>query len=319
MTRAEPVPTVSVVLPTHNRASVLPRAMASVLDQSYADLELIIVDDASTDDTEQIVRSFDDPRIRFVRHERNRGAPAARNRGVRESRGRFIAFQDSDDDWLPGKLEKQMAALKASEGREVVYCAFIRSGGDGQRRVPDAQGPIEDGDILPRLLFENTVSTQTLLMTRERFEEIGGFDETLGRFQDWELAIRLATVARFHLVNEPLVTVHETAGSISSDDAAGAAAFRRILDKHRHLYRQHPDALSYALASLGHLECLAGDLAEGRRHLRQSLRMTPFARKTWIPLILSYLGSTAYRLAAATGGTLARAPMREAVPGGGNQ
>lgn len=295
MTQPVPAPTISVVLPTYNRAQVLPRAMRSVLDQSYGDLELIIVDDASSDGTEQIVRSFDDPRIRYFRHEQNRGAPAARNLGAREARGRLIAFQDSDDDWLIGKLEKQMATLAVSGGADVVFCAFIRSGDGRRQRVPGPGLQVRDGNLLPQLLHENFVSTQTLLITRELLDEVGGFDETLGRFQDWDLAIRLAAVARFRLVDEPLVIVHDTPGSISTDDVAGAAALHTMVNTHRSLYERYPVAMASALAGMGHLQCLSGDLAGGRRHFRQALRITPYSPKFWAALLLSLLGARAYR------------------------
>lgn len=297
MIRAVSAPTVSVILPTHNRARTLPRAIHSVLNQSYRDLELIIVDDASADDTKQIVRAIDDPRIRYLRHEKNRGAPAARNLGASEARGRFIAFQDSDDDWLTGKLEKQMAALAASGGEDVIYCAFIRSGNGRRLRIPDSRLRVRDGNLLPQLLHENFVSTQTLLVARERLDEVGGFDETLGRFQDWDLAIRLASVARFRLVDEPLVIVHETPGSISGDIAAGLAAMRTMLESHRGLYQRYPRAMADILAGMGHLQCLSGDLTDARRKFRQALRIMPYSPKFWAALLFSLFGARVYRTA----------------------
>ncbi len=105
-------PAVSVVLPTYNRAQSLPGAMRSVLDQSFGDLELIIVDDASTENIEAIVADFGDPRIRYLRLDHNSGAAAARNVGMAETRGQYIAFQDSDDIWLPGKLARQVELLE---------------------------------------------------------------------------------------------------------------------------------------------------------------------------------------------------------------
>ena len=98
-------PNVTVVLPTHDRAKLLRRAIDSVLSQDYQDLELIVVDDASTDDTQTVVQQFADQRIRYVRLADRQGATAARNAGISAARGEFIGFQDSDDEWLPGKLE----------------------------------------------------------------------------------------------------------------------------------------------------------------------------------------------------------------------
>ena len=102
---------ISVIIPTYNRASLLPRALDSVLRQTWEDLEVIVVDDASRDDTPQVMAACTDPRVRYIRLEKNSGACVARNTGVAQARGEWIAFQDSDDLWLPEKLEKQMAYL----------------------------------------------------------------------------------------------------------------------------------------------------------------------------------------------------------------
>ncbi len=300
MTAETPVPAVSVVLPTHNRAGPLRRAVGSVLEQSFSDLELIVVDDASSDETGQVVGAIADPRLRYVRLDRNVGAPAARNAGIAAARGRLIAFQDSDDEWMPGKLERQVAALQAGDAGDVAFCAFLRTDGRTARRVPGAGLRLGGGDLLPRLLGGNIVSTQTLLVPRDRLEEVGGFDERLGRFQDWDLAIRLATVARYHYVNDPLVVIHDTPGNITANDAAGAAALEIMLGSHAALYDRQPGAKASALRGLGHLHCLAGDMPAGRRQFLRSLAIRPLAPRTVMALMISLFGIAAYRLASTT-------------------
>lgn len=120
-------PTVSVILPTYNRAHLVGRAIQSVLDQMYQDFEIIVVDDGSGDNTEEIINGFTDTRIRYVKHQKNKGGSAARNTGIKLAKGKYIAFQDSDDEWLPDKLEKQMKAFKkASDEVGVVYTGFHR-------------------------------------------------------------------------------------------------------------------------------------------------------------------------------------------------
>ena len=104
--------TVSVIIPTCNRAHLIGRAVKSVLAQTYRDIEVIIVDDGSTDNTEEVVKSFDDPRIRYVKLDVNKGAAAARNAGIRLARGGFVAFQDSDDEWCREKLADQMDSFR---------------------------------------------------------------------------------------------------------------------------------------------------------------------------------------------------------------
>ena len=108
------MPKVSVVIPTHNRAGFLQAAIQSVLNQTFQDFEIIVVDDASEDQTTEIVRSFSDPRIRYMRHESNKGQGASRNDGIRQASGEYIALLDDDDEWLPEKLAKQVALLDSS-------------------------------------------------------------------------------------------------------------------------------------------------------------------------------------------------------------
>lgn len=291
-------PTISVVLPTHNRANTLRRAIDSVLSQTFEDLELIVIDDASDDHTKQVVDGLTDPRLRYLHHHVNRGAPAARNTGIDAARGTYVAFQDSDDFWQPDKLAKQMAVVESADGTdEIIYCGMLRREGDVDRYIPDRAVALRDGDILRQLLFANFVGTPTLVVRCSLLRGIGGFNVELGRYQDWDLAIRLAEIARFRLVDEPLVIAHDTPGNISSDIAAGAAAMRTILDSHRGLYQRYPQAMAHILAGMGHLECLSGELADARRHFRQTLRITPHSPKVWAALLLSFLGARVYRLA----------------------
>lgn len=119
-------PTVSVILPTYNRAHLLERAIQSVLDQTYPDFEIIVVDDASIDNTVNIIKGIINERIRYIRHEKNKGAAAARNTGIKLAKGKYIAFQDSDDEWLRDKLEKQIKIFETvSPEVGVVYTSDI--------------------------------------------------------------------------------------------------------------------------------------------------------------------------------------------------
>lgn len=183
-------PAVSVVIPVYNRAATLPRAVASVLAQDFADWELILVDDGSRDGGVEAILAAGDPRIRAIRHEANRGAPAARNTGIRAAMGRLIAFLDSDDEWLPGKLGPQVAALDAASGRLGALCTgFVlhRVGSGGRfERVPKPEG-----SWLDTLLDGCTVSPgSTLVARRACFDTAGPFAEDLPRFEDWDWLLR---------------------------------------------------------------------------------------------------------------------------------
>lgn len=197
---------ISVILPTYNRRALLMRALRSVLDQTHADLECIVVDDGSTDGTEAAVRALSDPRIRYV-HQENAGACAARNHGVDLAQGAYIAFQDSDDVWHAEKLEKQLALLKKT-GADAVACAMRRDGNVFPTHVPE--GPVAfDG-----LLKSNLCSTQCLLGRAEVFREVR-FDPQMPRLQDWDLLLRLTEKYRLHFHPEPLVDVYVQSDSIS--------------------------------------------------------------------------------------------------------
>ena len=215
---AKPIPRkfvpglVSVVIPTYNRASIIGRAIDSVLSQQYRAVEVIVVDDGSTDGTEDLVRKYDS-RVRYVRQP-NAGVSAARNLGLRETKGEFIALLDSDDEWLPWKIELQVAALHrfsdlgmvwtdmaaVDETGATVADAYLRTMYSGYSRVNtakimEARGRVGElkvknleglagrqilaGDIFPYMLLGNLVHTSTVLLRRDRVRAAGGFDESL--------------------------------------------------------------------------------------------------------------------------------------------
>ena len=288
-------PNVSVVIPTYNRASLLPRALRSVLAQTYQDIEIIIVDDASTDDTKKHVESFSDPRIHYIRHDCNRGAAVARNTGIKVARGRLIAFQDSDDEWLLDKLERQIGHREhLNDEATIVYCGFVRLDCGSALYIPESHIKTKCGNILEELLRGNFISTQTLLIPRTCFDRVGYFDDRLERFQDWELALRLATCFEFAYVDEPLVITHHTLGNISSNDSAAPRALETILDKHRHELARHPAALAKFQARLGHSKCRIGHLSEGRAHLLYAVKLRPLFWSGWVGLLLTFFGRSVY-------------------------
>ena len=132
-------PTVSVIIPTYNRAHLIDRSIQSVLNQTYQDFELIVVDDRSTDNTEDIIRQFreKDKRIKYIKHDKNKGGSAARNTRIKNSVGKYIVFQDSDDEWFPEKLEKQMKIFEtASLEVGVVYTGFWRIKDNKKTYIP---------------------------------------------------------------------------------------------------------------------------------------------------------------------------------------
>lgn len=291
-------PTVSVILPTYNRAHVVGRAIRSVLEQTYEDFELIVVDDGSTDGTEEVVRSFDDPRIRYIRHAQNRGGAAARNTGIRAARGEYIAFQDSDDEWLPEKLEKQMRIFEnSSPDVGVVYTAFYLNKNNMKIRIPSSKITITDGNIHCELLKGNFVSTPTAVIRKNCFERAGMFDECLPRFQDWELFIRLSSLYLFRYIDEVLVNAFYSLDSISANNDALLKAYNLILDKHIYSFRKDISALAEIQYNIGNHLCQAGHLHEGRVHLLQAVRLSPLNLKYTVAAVSSLFGETTYATA----------------------
>lgn len=290
-------PIVSIVIPAYNRASLLCRAIGSVLAQSFTDFELIVVDDASTDNTEEVVRGFGDPRIRYLRHEENRGGSAARNTGIKAAQGRYIAFQDSDDEWLIEKLEKQVSLLEScDESVGVVYSGMLRWDGQSAVYFPPAKVAMREGDISSQILDRSFIGTPTLLIRRECLERIGGFDERLPRFQDWEMVIRLALTTHFRLVDEPLVIAYDTTGSITRNKAVSVRAREIILDKHFAALEKNPAILAEHYCTIGHLNCLYHSATLGRSWFWKAAKARPMATKAWVGLVLSLLGKTGYKL-----------------------
>ncbi len=201
---------VSVILPTYNRAEILKKAIDSVLAQTYQKLELVVVDDGSTDNTQELVRSYDDSRVRYVYTELNRGAAAARNYGIAQAspEAAYIAFEDSDDLWHPDKLEKQIREMeKHPEAGFCYHKIAYDMGGGYQAILPDERLPLEkkQGEIYTQLLYDNLVDCPSMLIRRELLDQIGGFDEMLKALEDYDLVLRLAKAAPAAFVNEVLL------------------------------------------------------------------------------------------------------------------
>jgi glycosyltransferase involved in cell wall biosynthesis len=192
---------VSVIIPTHNRADVLARAVASVLGQTWADLELIVVDDGSTDATSAVLAEFDDPRLTGM-HQENKGVSSARNRGIAASGGGYIALLDSDDYWMPDKLEKQVRFM-AESGFAICQTdeIWIRN---GQRVNPRFKHAKPAGWFLERSLELCLISPSCVMFTRELWQELGPFDERLPACEDYSLWLRVGVRHPVGLVPEAL-------------------------------------------------------------------------------------------------------------------
>ena len=195
-------PTVSVIIPTFNRWPLVGRAIESVLVQSYADLEIIVVDDGSTDDTALRLSRFGS-RLRVLQQP-NRGVSAARNLAARHARGSYLAFLDSDDLWLAEKLAIQTVFMGRNPAVQICQTeeVWIRN---GARVNPKAKHRKPSGDIFISSLELCLVSPSAVMLTRELFERVGGFDESLPVCEDYDLWLRIAVDHPVPLINDALV------------------------------------------------------------------------------------------------------------------
>lgn len=270
-------PAVSVILPTRNRARLLGRAARSVLDQTWRDLELIIVDDASEDETPALVAALDDTRVRSLRCAERRGAAGARNFGMARARGAFIAFQDSDDWWLPAKLARQMGRFDAGGTRlGLVYCVCRRLQDGCGRDMPPPWASQREGLMFEALLGGNLITTPTAVIRRETIAACGGgFDDRFPPLEDWEFFLRVARRYEVGLVDEPLVesTLQPDSISLRQDDYI--AALERIITLYDAEFRTRAALYARHCGTLADRLCRAGRAGAGRVRFMQAWRAQP--------------------------------------------
>lgn len=273
---------VSVVLTTHNRSDLLPRAVRSVLSQTFGDFELIIVDDCSKDQTPEIVETFGDERIKYVRHKENRGLSAARNTGIRHASSEYIAFLDDDDEWLPTKLEKQVHLIQSlPESVGMVYCWMDYYDGD---KVVTERHPELRGSIFEQVLVSQPLGNgSTWLVRKSVIEALGGFDESLLRGIDGDFVRLVCRGYEVDFVSEVLVKVHIGHGKnrITQDDKKGLE--NRIVAKLNRLskfsddLRHFPAEYALTFSDLALLYFITGDYGQAIRYSGKSLIISPFS------------------------------------------
>lgn len=220
---------ISVIIPTYNRAHIIKESIQSVLDQSVLPLEVIIVDDHSTDNTSEVVNSFNNERIKYVLNKGAKGANGARNTGIKMAKGSYIAFQDSDDIWLPKKLEKQLKYISENQDVDMVFCSLNLN--NGEREIPHRK--VKQEEIIDQLKRGNFISTQTIFIKKD-VALTTLFDEELMRFQDWDFCLRVSKNYTIEHLDEALVMVEQQNDSISRK-VNGAVALEQLFEKHPEL------------------------------------------------------------------------------------
>lgn len=232
-------PSLSVVIPAHNAARTIERALRSVLVQEILPPEIIVVDDGSSDGTADLAAAFGNGAVRVLRLEQCGGAANARNRGIDAGRGELIAFLDADDEWCPGKLVRQIALLQANPAMDFVSCGsrLIAPDGSDCGNLYPGRPPAWGRQAWRVLLAYNFIATPSVVVRRQALAAAGPFNTTLKVGEDQDMWIRLAVAGEVGYVDDMLVRVHETPNSLSSGNFQDQLVYTLPMIR-RHLNRQ---------------------------------------------------------------------------------
>ncbi|RNE90207.1 glycosyltransferase family A protein [Marichromatium sp. AB31] len=297
MTATPETPRVSAVIPAYDAAAHIVGAVESVLAQTLAGVEVVVVDDGSRDATAELLAGFCE-RIRVIRQP-NGGLSNARNRGIAEARGTFVAFLDADDRWHPDKLARQLARLESDPA--LGFCST-------RTRVEDPAGrllnhwdcPDDAGTLLETLFLRNGAvpgSGSGVMVRRDLFARVGGFDESLRSLEDIDMWMRLAAVSGYACIDEPLTLVVKHPGSMSRNLAVMRAAALRVMRKNRHLLpraargRLWRAGYASVLADFAKWEYRAGQRGRAMLHLAEGLALAPLSRGRMLLGLLAAMGA----------------------------
>ena len=285
-------PRISIVLPTYNRGTLIIRAIRSILYQTLGDFELIIIDDGSTDNTKILIDEFikKDDRIKYI-YQDNKGEAAARNKGLENAKGEFIAFIDSDDEWLPDKLEKQVELFFHSTYKNLGFVGcygFIVKDNEpieGYYKLPNYRG-----NILEKILESCFILSPNSILVKKEAILDKKFDENIKVGPDWDMWIQIAQEYSFDFVPEPLFKyyVHSNNISKTTNNPKIIKDQEYILKKHENLYQKHRRSYSIRLRQLGTLYLLAGEKKEASKYLIKSIKACPLQIRNYLHLFLLF-------------------------------
>ncbi len=285
---------VSIIIPTHNRVEKLRRALLSIQRQTFNDFEVIIINDASEDDTDKLVEDFSKLlNIKYIKLDSRCGAAKARNAGIRIAEGLFIAFLDSDDEWVPYKLERQMNIfLKQPSYIGVLYSglSIIKNGTEIGQKIPQGHERIAE-----LIFYKNVIGPlSTGIVRRECFEKCGLFDERFPACQDWDLWIRIAQKYRFILVKDSLVRYHISPDSITGNYESRAVGYQMILNKYFYKFKKMKKAYGEIEFIIGHYLMKSRRPFKGLRSLFRAVIIYPFKPMLYFHLLIALSGSACY-------------------------
>jgi glycosyltransferase involved in cell wall biosynthesis len=277
---------VSIIIPTYNRGYILETTIDSVLSQEYPDFEILIVDDGSTDSTEEIVRSKKDARISYIKHDRNKGISSSRNTGLRKARGEYMAFLDSDDLWYPQKLVKQIEVfIKYPKADFVFTNGYYKKEGDLLFKTDKGSSFLaQDENHFP---LKDIVTLPSSWMFRKSvFEKTGGFDESFFRWEDGDFFVRAAKVCRVYFLNEPLVYWRSPQENL--DILEELDARKLFFEKHKNTIILDREYYYRFVKTMGKDYLKRGKKNEARICLKYALGIRPFDLTIWGKMIRTF-------------------------------
>ncbi|MGI9533465.1 MAG: glycosyltransferase family 2 protein [Thermodesulfobacteriota bacterium] len=286
---------VSVILPTFNRSNFITFSINSLLSQTYKNIEIIVVDDGSTDETEHIIKLFNDSRIRYIKLDDNHGANFARNIGLRNALGEFVTFLDSDDEFMVLKIEKELNVLLTNKSIGLVYSGLC------QYHVDDAKKenlrttiPKFRGDIYNEILYRNVIGTPSPLIRKECFEKVGFFDETMKSCQDWEMWIRISKHYKVEYLNEPFMFMCVHGNQISTNLEFKIQGMETILNKYKP-YMKDKNKLSSFMRKIGIFHSLNNNKRQSIIYLSKTIKLFPLNYLNYFHLILVSISITIHK------------------------
>lgn len=291
-------PKVSVIIPTYNREQKIQYAIRSVLRQAYQNFEIIIVDDGSTDNTEQLIEDLQkkDSRVKYLKQENSGGTSKPRNLGISKSRGKYLAFLDSDDEWMETKLEKQLELFRNSDDPNLgfVACNAIIINKREESKIyslPKYKNYFKE--FLTRTII---TSCSSVVIKKSVINKVGGFDENLKTGVDWEMWIRISKSFNFNFVDEPLIKyyVHKNNISSPSNIAKREKDLRYIFEKYKPYYKKHPLIYSKKLRYDGTRYTLENQTKKAKKYFLKSILIFPLNLKSYLYLLFSLGGYNFY-------------------------
>ena len=289
-------PQVSVIILTRNRPEFLVKAVESVLNQTYTDFEIVIVDDASTDKTPEVIKSFQDPRIISIRHDVNKGESGSRNAGVKVAKGELVAFLDDDDEWLPQKLELQVSLLqKGNDKLGGVYTGFYKWDMVEEKIVGEII-PKKRGNISEDMFIKNWVGTpSTVLVKNKCFQDVGEFDEKLVFGPDWDMWLRIAHKYEFEYIASPLVKYGIHSQQMSTSYRKWILGREKLLEKYGEFFSVKRKGQSEFWVLLGVNYCYDGNFEKGIKTFWYGIKNYPHDIRFYYNMCLALMGERIFK------------------------